>query len=88
MYKERAELIGAPKKRIAVTIVRYFLFVALLVALAVHVGLLLFGPNSVEVLFELRKQQRTLERNIESLKKENAKLQKLYFELRELQAQE
>ena len=67
---------------------RYLFFGAILVALAVYVGLLFFGPNSLEVLLELRAQKRSLEQSIEFLKKENAKLQKEYFELKELEAEE
>ncbi len=86
---EREELLGAGAARSFLGVaLRYLLFLAGVVALAVYVGHLLFGTNSVEVLFELRVQQRSLERSIDYLKKENARLQKEYFELKELEAQE
>lgn len=67
---------------------RYALFGIVVILLAIYVGLLLFGTNSVEVLYERKVEQRTLERNIEFLKKENARLQKEFFELKELEVEE
>ncbi|BCD68788.1 hypothetical protein [Nitratiruptor sp. YY09-18] len=64
---------------------RYFVGFVILVVLAVYIGLLLFGVNSVEVLYQLNVQEKNLQRNIEYLKKENARLQKEYFELKELE---
>jgi len=67
---------------------RYIVGFVILVALAVYVGLLLFGTNSVEVLYQLNVQEKNLKRNIEYLKKENARLQKEYFELKELEPEQ
>jgi len=67
---------------------RYFFAGIIIIILAVYVGLLLFGTNSAEVLYELRAQKRSLEERIRFLKEENARLQKEYFELKELEAEE
>ncbi len=68
-------------------IFKYFMILVLIVVLAVYIGLLLFGTNSVEVLYNLNVQEKSLKRKIEFLKKENAKLQKNYFELKELESE-
>ena len=87
--QDREELLGGGKKGSFWSfLLRYLFFAIVVVLLAIYVGLLLFGTNSVEVLYERKVQQRTLERNIEFLKKENARLQKEYFELKELEVQE
>jgi len=70
------------------TIWRYALFGAVVIVVAVYVGLLLFGTNSVEVLYTLKVQKKSLERSIKYLKKENARLQKEFFELKELEPTE
>ncbi|NPA73726.1 MAG: septum formation initiator [Epsilonproteobacteria bacterium] len=59
--------------------------VLLVVALGVYVGDLLFGKNSLEVLLNLQEKKAILKREIESYKKNNAILQKNYFELLQLE---
>ena len=67
---------------------RYLLTLGIVIAIAVYIGFLLFGTNSLEVLFQLNVTQKNLERNIKYLKMENARLQKEYFELKELEPNE
>ena len=60
-------------------------FLILLVLLAaVYMGETLFGKNSLNVLISLKKQQHILDVKIARISKENAILQKKYFELRAL----
>jgi cell division protein FtsB len=61
----------------------FFLILLVLLA-AVYMGETLFGQNSLEVLLSLQKQQQVLNTKIERISKENAILQKKYFELRSL----
>jgi cell division protein FtsB len=56
--------------------------VALLIAL--YMGILLFGKNSFEVFMNLEDEEVHLQADIERLKAENAKLQKSFFEQKEL----
>ncbi len=87
--QDKEELLGGHKRGSFFGVLfRYALFGIVVLLLAIYVGLLLFGTNSVEVLYERKVQQRTLERNIEFLKKENARLQKEFFELKELEVEE
>ncbi|WP_200762820.1 FtsB family cell division protein [Nitrosophilus alvini] len=59
--------------------------VVAVVLLGLYIGTLLFGKNSVEVLFELQEQEKLLKKEVNRLKQENAKLQKEYFELKQLE---
>ena len=64
---------------------RYAAMVIVVVLLGVYIGFLLFGTNSVEVLYKLHVQEKNLKRSIEYLKRENARLQKEYFELKDVE---
>jgi len=52
---------------------------------AIYTGNLLFGDNSLEVLLNLEIEKDFLSKEVEILKQDNAKLQKSYFELKELE---
>lgn len=54
------------------------------VGVSIYVGNMLFGVNSFEILYSINKDKSRLSVAIATLKKENAALQKEYFELREL----
>jgi len=60
----------------------FLIFLVLLAA--VYMGETLFGKNSLDVLLSLRKQQKILDSKIARISKENAILQKKYFELHAL----
>jgi cell division protein FtsB len=72
------------KERLSFVLKIAFL-VLLVVALGVYVGDLLFGNNSLEVLLNLQEKKAILKREVESYKKNNAILQKNYFELLQLE---
>ncbi len=59
--------------------------VVMVVALGVYVGDLLFGKNSLEILLNLQERKSELQQQIKSYKKNNATLQKNYFELLQLE---
>jgi len=58
------------------------------ILMAYFVGETLFGKNSLEVLFALQEKETELQTNIETLKKQNAILQKKYFELKNIMPSE
>jgi len=65
-------------------------FVALLLvvlALGIYIGVLLYGTNSIEVLFGLQDYENYLQTEVYRLKHENAELQREFFELKEISAQ-
>ncbi len=86
MEKRPQELIDSLAKGIRwAEAFRYGVMALIVVVMAVYIGVLLFGTNSVEVLYRLHVQEKSLKRRIEYLKRENARLQKEYFELKELE---
>ena len=66
-------------------------FKTLLVALlgilvfGVYIGILIYGENSVTVLTQLKEKKQTLLNKGKVLKRENQRLQKEYFELKQLE---
>ena len=56
-------------------------------SLGVYIGVLLYGTNSLEVLFGLEEYENYLQSEVYRLKHENAELQREYFELKEISAQ-
>ncbi len=49
-----------------------------------YVGVLLFGENSLSVFYKLKNEKESLQKQAQSLKLSNQKLQKKYFELIQL----
>ena len=61
------------------------IFIALFVIMmALFIGEMLFGKNSLEVYLALQNDESKLEKKIYKLKNENASLQKNYFELKNI----
>lgn len=56
----------------------------LVILFGIYVGNTLFGQSSLDVLLNLQTQKEYLQQNVLDLKEENSKLQKQYFELRQL----
>ena len=63
---------------------KLLLLIFLVLIVATYIGILLFGDNSVQVLFGLEEYELYLEEEVVSLKQENSTLQKELFELQEL----
>ena len=65
----------------------YLKLISLIIAVVgfgLYLGDVLFGKSSLDVLLNLQADKDTLTQKIQSLKEENAVLQKEYFELRQL----
>ena len=58
--------------------------IMLVVMLGVYIGNLLFGENSLETLLNLQNQREVLQKKTDELKDENARLQRKYFELKQI----
>ena len=70
-------------------IINSFVLVFLTLAFGVYVGNLLFyGKNSYEVYSDLQSKKAQLQQDIKRLHLENAKLQKQYLELKNLEPEE
>ncbi len=65
--------------------------VVLIVIASVLIGVymydLMFGKKSFSYLIDLENSVEIMEKRVEKLKKENARLQKAYFELKELEGE-
>lgn len=64
---------------------KFLLALVGVVIFAIYLGDLLFGNASLQVLLGLEKYETNLKSEIVRLKQENAKMQKAYFELKELE---
>ncbi len=77
------EITQRPQKREKSTsFLQVLAMVILVLATAIYMGETLFGPNSLEVLLSLQKQQKILDYKIKHISSQNALLQKKYFELK------
>ena len=56
-----------------------------MVCFGIYVGNIIFGKRSLDVILSLQEQKTQLKCDVETLKKQNAQLQKAYFELKELE---
>lgn len=66
---------------------RKFLFLILIVLVfGIYIGLILYGTNSIEILFGLEEYKIYLEDEVYRFKHENAELQRQFFELKEISA--
>lgn len=72
------------ERRFGLSTAKFMVACGLTFALLFYFGLLIFGNNSLSVLFQLEEYQSFLADDIENLKTKNAALQKQYFELKEL----
>ncbi len=51
----------------------------------IYIGILIYGENSVTVLTQLKEKKQTLLKKGKILKRENQRLQKEFFELKQLE---
>lgn len=59
-----------------------------LLLLSTYLGIILFGKNSLTVLMQLRDEKKSLTQEAVELKSSNQKLQKEFFELKNLEPKE
>jgi cell division protein FtsB len=74
------------ERRFGLSTPKFFAIVAISLAFLIYLSILIFGNNSIIVLYKLNNRQEFLTDDIERLKNENASLQKKYFELQEINA--
>ena len=72
------EIVGLSLKALFATMIGIVLF-------GIYLGILIFGENSLMVLDHLKEKKAGLIREEQSLKIQNQKLQKEYFELKQLE---
>ena len=74
------------QKYLGLSLGKFFLLFAIVIAIGIYLGNLLYGNSSLEVLLGLEDYERYLKSQIKELKDENADLQREYFELKEISA--
>lgn len=63
----------------------FFSIILLICIIGVYIGNLLFGNNSFSVLLQLQNKEEEMRKEVDTLREENAKLQKELFELKGLE---
>ena len=79
--KKEGGIAGLSLKALLVTVIGILLF-------GVYVGVLIYGENSLTVLNQLKEKKQGLSLEEKILKVENQRLQKEYFELKQLEPKE
>lgn len=79
--KKEGGIAGLSLKALLVTVIGILLF-------GIYVGVLIYGENSLTVLNQLKEKKQGLSLEEKILKVENQRLQKEYFELKQLEPKE
>ena len=72
---------------LGLSLTKFLLLFIMVLAFGIYLGLILYGTNSLEILFGLQEYELYLQDEVYTLKHENAELQREYFELKEISAQ-
>lgn len=75
------------QKYLGLSLGKFLSLFLIVVFLGIYLGILLYGTNSLEILFGLQEYESYLQGEVSRLKVENAELQREYFELKEISAQ-
>jgi len=87
LYEEIDTSESLTQKYLGLSLKKFFLLFFIVIMLGIYLGVLLYGTNSLEILFGLQDYEAYLHDEIIHLKSENAELQREYFELKEISAQ-
>ncbi len=87
LYEDIDDTQSITQRYLGLSLVKFLTLLFIVLATGVYLGILLYGTNSLEVLFGLQDYQEYLQNEIFRLKGENAELQREYFELKEISAQ-
>ena len=87
LFKEIEDTQTLPERYLGLSWTKLLFALLLVLALGIYIGILLYGDNSLDVLLGLEEYEDYLKDEVSRLKQENAILQKEYFELKELQAE-
>ena len=87
LYEEIDNTQSITQKYLGLSLGKFFALFSIVIALGIYLGVLLYGTNSLEILFGLQDYENYLQDEVYRLKDENAELQREYFELKEISAQ-
>ena len=81
---EVEEHLSLTERYLGLSLKTFLLLTTFVILMGIYIGIILYGTNSVNILLKLQTYESYLEDEIQTLKQENAKLQKEYFELKEI----
>jgi len=87
LYEEIDNTQSITQKYFGLSLLKFFTLVFLVLGFGIYLGTVLYGTNSIEVLYGLQEYEKYLDSEVIRLKSENAELQREYFELKEISAQ-
>jgi len=87
LYEDIDNTQSLTQEYLGLSLKKFLILVTVVLGFGIYLGVLLYGTNSLEVLFGLQDYQEYLNSEIFRLKDENAELQREYFELKEISAQ-
>lgn len=87
IYEDIDQTQSFTQKYLGLSLSKFLILFILVLSAGVYVGVILYGTNSLEILFGLQEYEEYLQSEIYKLKHENAELQREYFELKEISAQ-
>jgi hypothetical protein len=87
LYEDIDKSESITQRYLGLSVAKFLSLLLIVLALGVYLGVLLYGTNSLEVLFGLEDYENYLQSEVNRLKNENAELQREYFELKEISAQ-
>ncbi len=87
LYEEIDNTQSITQEYLGLSLGKFFALFGIVITLGIYLGVLLYGNNSLEVLFGLQDYENYLQDEVYRLKDENAELQREYFELKEISAQ-
>jgi hypothetical protein len=87
LYEEIDTEVDFTQRYFGLSLNRSLLFLGIVVAFGIYIGIIFYGTNSLEVLLGLQDYENYLQNEVVELKEQNAKLQREYFELKEISAE-
>ena len=87
LFEEIDNTQGITQEYLGLSLTKFLVLLLMVLAFGIYIGTLLYGTNSLEVLFGLQEYEIYLQDEVIRLKHENAELQREYYELKEISAQ-
>jgi len=87
LFGNLEESTSLSERYFGISTTKFLIALVVVIFSGVYISLLLFGDNSVTVLYDLEEYYSYLSTEVKDVKAENASLQKEYFELLELNSQ-
>jgi len=87
LYEEIDTEVDFTQRYFGLSFNRSLLFLGIVVAFGIYIGIIFYGTNSLEVLLGLQDYENYLQNEVVRLKEQNAELQREYFELKEISAE-